>query len=72
MYATHPLMVIDTYAKYGKPMSNKKIVKARTQKHVQNPVNFNLEVKGQRRIGIMNVRDTSFHCDIHTCAKMVS
>ena len=48
-------------------MSNQKIVIGRTRKDVKNPVNFNLEVKGQRRIGIMNVRDTSSHCDTPMC-----
>ena len=32
-----------------------------TQKHVQKPSKFDLEVKGQRRIGIMNVRDKYTH-----------
>ena len=36
-------------------------------KTCQNPYKFDLEVKGQRRIGIMNVRDTSFHGDTPMC-----
>ena len=35
MYATHRLMVIYTYAKYGKPMSNKKMYGQDTNLHRQ-------------------------------------
>ena len=45
MYATHPLIVVDPYAKYGMPMSNQKIVIYRTQKHVKKPVNLTLRSK---------------------------
>ena len=38
-----------------------------TQKHVQKPSKFDLEVKDQRRIGIMNVRDTSPDCVTTMC-----
>ena len=43
-------------------MLNQKIVMGRTRKHVKNP-KFDLEFKGQRRIGITNVRDTSSYDD---------
>ena len=36
-------------------------------KTCQNPNKFDHEVKGQRRIGIMNVRDTSSHDDTPMC-----
>ena len=38
-------MVIDPYAKYGKPMSNQKIVMGGTQKHVKNPINLTMRSK---------------------------
>ena len=45
-------------------VSNKQVY-LRTQS--QKPFKFHLEVKGQRRIGIYNVRDTSSHGDTPMC-----
>ena len=42
MYVSYLLMVIDPCAKYGRPLSNQKIVMSRTQKHVKNPTNLTL------------------------------
>ena len=44
MYATHPLMVIDAFAKIGKLMSNKKNYEPDT-KTCQNPYKFDFEVQ---------------------------
>ena len=52
----------DTCAKYGKPMSNQKIVVGQTWKHVKKPCKFDLKVK---RIGNMN--DTLSHGDTTMC-----
>ena len=62
MYATHPLMVIDACGKYGKQWQIKKYLWAGYENS-----KFHLEVKGQRRIQIMNVRDTSSHGDTPMC-----
>ena len=62
MCATHPLMVIDACAKYGKPMSKHTNVTGWTQKYDKKPIHLTF-VKGQCRIGITNVHDTSSHGD---------
>ena len=67
MYLKHLLMVIHPCAKYGKPMSNKKNSYGPDTKKCQKPYKFDLEVKVQGRIWIMNVRDTSYHGDTLTC-----
>ena len=59
-------MVIDLCAKYGYPMSMKKIYGPDTE-HVENPYKFDLEVKFQGRILIMNVRDTYSYGDTLMC-----
>ena len=59
MYTTHPLLVIDPCAKYGRPMSKQKKSYGPDTKTCQKPYKFDLEV----RIWIMNVRDTSSHGD---------
>ena len=46
MYETHPLMVIDACAKYGKPMSKHTNVTGWTQKYDKKPINLTF-VKGQ-------------------------
>ena len=48
--------VIDQCVEYIKSMSKQKDVTGRTRRHLKNP-----RSKGQHRIGIMNVRDTSNH-----------
>ena len=68
MYLTHPLMVIDPCAKYGMPMSKLTEVTGWTWRHdksyeldtktCQKPYKFDLEVKVQSRIWIMNVHHT--------------
>ena len=60
-------MVIDPFSKYGKAMSNQNIVMSRTQKHVQKPYKFDLEVKVQGCTWIMNVHDTSSYGDTPMC-----
>ena len=66
MYVSHLVMLITPYAKYGKPMSNQKIVMGRTKTY-QKPYKFDLEIKVQGRIWIINVRDTSSYCDTPMC-----
>ena len=62
IHATHPLMVRDACAKYGKPMSNQKIVKGRTRKHVENPVKLtsrskvNVALGSQMYVSQINVK----------------
>ena len=53
--------LIDACAKYGKPMSNIKNCYGPNTKTCQKPCKFDLEVKGQHCIGIMNLRNTSSH-----------
>ena len=67
MYATHPLMMIDACFKYGKAMSNQKTDIGRTQKHVKKPFKFDLEIKGQRCIGIINLSNTLSRCGTTMC-----
>ena len=67
MYSTHPLLVIDPCAKYGRPMSNQKKSYRPDTKTCQKPYKFDLEVKVQGRIWIMNVHDTSSYCDTPMC-----
>ena len=62
MYLTHPLMVIDLCAKYGMPMSIFTEVTGRTWGH-DKAYNFDLDVKGQYRIRIINIHDTSYYGD---------
>ena len=49
-------LVIGPCALYGKPMSKKTEVTGHKRRHAKHPVKFYFEVKGQRRIGIVNVR----------------
>ena len=61
MFATHPFMMIDVCAKYGKPMSNKKIEMDQKQKHVKHSkVNV-----------VLGSRKYATHCFMvmHPCAK---
>ena len=73
IHATHPLMVRDACAKYGKPMSNQKIVKGRTRKHVENPVKLtsrskvNVALGSQMYVSQMYVIHRLMM--IHSCAK---
>ena len=46
---------------------SKKMLQVRFEDMSKKTFNFNLEVKGQRRIGIMNVRDTLSHGDGPMC-----
>ena len=71
MYVLHLLMVVDLCVKYGMPMSNQKIVMGRTQKHVQKPYKYDLKVKVQGRIWIVNVRATHRLMVMRPCAKYV-
>ena len=66
MYATQPvpLIVIDTSAKYGMPMSEQTEVTGRTRRHEKK---IDLRIKGQYRIGIMNLIKTSSHSDRPMC-----
>ena len=63
IYATHRLMVKDPCAKYG----NQKKGMVRTRKQSQKPYKFDLKVKVQGSIWIMNLRDTSSHGDTPMC-----
>ena len=65
MQATNPLMVIDPLANYGFPMSKKTEVTDRTRKP-EKTYKFDLEVKGQGRIEIINVHPLKV---IDACAK---
>ena len=68
MYLTHPLMVIGPCAKYGMPMS-KLTLNRKYKSNIktwQKPINLT-EVKGQHRIGNMNVRVTSSNGDRPMC-----
>ena len=67
MYMTHLLKVIHPCAKYGKPMSIQKKSYGLDMKACQKPHKFDLKVKVQGRIWIMNVRDTSSHGDTPKC-----
>ena len=67
MYATHPCMVIDPCAKYGKVMSKRKKKLYYITLTCQISYKFDLEVKGQCHIGIMKVCDTSSHDDTFIC-----
>lgn len=53
-------MVIHSCAKHGMTMSKTKSCGPKI-KPFPAPYNFDLKVKGQRRIGIMNVRHTLSH-----------
>ena len=65
MHATHPLKVIDPCAKYGMPMSKQKL--SYDTNTCQIPYKFDLEVKSQHRIIIMNVLNTPSHGDRLMC-----
>ena len=60
---THLLVVIDTCAKYGKPMSNQKIVVGQTRKHFKNLVNLTL------RSNVLGTWMTHYLMVIQPCAK---
>ena len=65
MYYPHPHMVIDQYAKYDMTMSKFKLQVGHedmTKAH-----KFDLKVKVQGRIWIMNVRDSSSYGDTPMC-----
>ena len=53
-------------------MSKEKKLLARHENMSLKIYKFDLEVKGQRRIGIMNVHDTSFHGDAPMYGKPIS
>ena len=69
MYATHYPMVTYSCARYGMTMSKDfvKISCGPNKKLCQKLYKFDLEVKGQCLFGIMNVCDTSSHCDRPMC-----
>ena len=67
MYATHCLLVIHPCAKYGKPISIQKKSYGPDRKTCQNPYKFDLKVKVQGRIWVMNIRDTSSYGDTSMC-----
>ena len=74
IYATHSFIGIHACKKYGKPMSNKKYSYGLGRKTYQNLCKFDLEVKGQHRIWIMNIRNRFSYGDTHwvdskTCRK---
>ena len=64
MYATHRTTVIHSRAKQSMTMSQDKKTEALTHSHV-----IDFEVKGERRIRIMNVLDTFSHGDRPMCQK---
>mgnify|MGYP003687596295 CR=1 FL=1 len=64
MYVTRCPMVILSWVKYGMTKLKNKKTATRTHSHVKPPLN-NPEVKGQRRIGIINVRDAPSYVDTH-------
>ena len=64
----HSLVVIDPCAKYGMPIYMSKQTEIRVgYEHTTKTYKFDLEVKGQRHIGIMNVRNTSSRGDRCMC-----
>ena len=62
----HFLLVIDPCAKYRIPMSKQTEIQVGYE-HTTKTYKFYLEVKGQRCIMIMNVRNTSSHGDKPMC-----
>ena len=66
MYATHRLMVIHPCRFWQANVKFKKSYEPDT-KTFQKSFKFDFEVKGQRRIGIMNVRQTSSYDNITMC-----
>ena len=70
MYATHRTKVIHSRAKHSITMSKDKKNCGRNTEH--KPYIFFLKCKGQRRIGIMNVRDTSSHVPSANYGKQMS
>ena len=67
MYLTHPLMVIDPCDKYGMPVSKLTEVTGHGHKDMIKAYKFDLEVKGQHRIGILNIHNTSSYGDTPMC-----
>ena len=65
IYATHPLILIDPCTKYGMPVSKQTEVTDRTRRH-EKDYKFDLEVKGQGNIEIINVHPLKV---IDACAK---
>ena len=59
-------MVIDQYAEYGMSVSKLTVVKV-GHEDMTKAYKFDLEVKGQHRNGIMNVRNTSSYGDTPMC-----
>ena len=60
-------MEIHPSSKYGKPISNSPESYGPDMKTCQKPYKFDLEVKVQGRILIMNVHDTSSYGDTPMC-----
>ena len=60
-------MVKHSCDKYGMTISKQENPVALTRSHVKKPYKFDVEVKGQRCIRIMNIRDTSFQSDTLIC-----
>ena len=68
MYLTHPLMVINLSAKFDKPISKlTEVTGHEVHEDMTKAFKVDLGVKGQGRIWIMNVRDTSSHGDTPMC-----
>ena len=61
MYSTHRLIVIHPVANMGKPIPTQKNSNGPATKTCQKPYKFDLKVKVQGCIWIMNVRDTLSH-----------
>ena len=66
MYLTHLLVVIDPCAKYNMPMPKLTEITV-GHEDMTKAFKFDLEVKGQHRIGIMNVRNKSSYGDTPMC-----
>ena len=66
MYDKHLLMLIDPSAKYGMPISEQNRLWVRHEDTTKT-YKFDLEIKSQCRIGIMNVHNTSSHGDRCLC-----
>ena len=64
-------MVKHSCDKYGMTISKQENPVALTRSHVKKPYKFDVEVKGQRCIRIMNIRDTSFQSDTPMCKNMI-
>ena len=66
MYTTCCLMVMYPCAKFVMPMSKSKDYLAKTQFQFEN-INFDIEVKNQGYIEVMNICNTSSHGDTIMC-----